>query len=183
MFNLNEKNAIDILKNGGIGVIPTDTVYGLVGSALSKEIVERIYKVKGRDVKKPFVVLISSLNDLKKFGISVQSSLNKYWPGKISIVLPCKNKKFIYLHRGMKSIAFRLPSKKSLVEILKKTGPLVSTSANLSYLKSAENINEAKKYFKNDVDFYLPGGTLKGKPSVLIKFDKNGEVEVLRGKL
>ncbi|MFA6325038.1 MAG: L-threonylcarbamoyladenylate synthase [Candidatus Paceibacterota bacterium] len=184
---MKKEEIIKIFKNGGVGVIPTDTIYGLVGDALSKKAVERIYEIKGRDKKKPFIVLISSIKDLKKFGINIQSQnlniLNKFWPGNVSIVLPCNNKKFEYLHRGIKAVAFRLPSKKFLLEILKKTGPLVSTSANLSYLKSAENITEAKKYFKNNVDFYLSGGTLRGKPSMLIKLNKNEEIDVLRGKL
>ena len=168
-----EKEIIKILKKDGVGVMPTDTLYGLVGSAFSKKAIDRIYKIKGRDKKKPLIILISSLNDLKKFHIkltTVQSrTLNKVWPGKISVVL--------------NNTAFRLPAKKSLIEILKKTGPLVAPSANPEGLKPAESIGQAEKYFSYDVDFYIAGGTLKGEPSTLIKLNNKGEIELLRGIL
>ncbi len=166
---------IRILKSGGVGVMPTDTLYGLVGKASSKKAVERIYKIKGRDPKKPFIILISSINDLKKFRISNYVILHnsiikkKLWPGKVSIVIS--------------GIAFRLPKKKSLIKILKQTGPLVAPSANPQGLRPAENIKQATKYFGDKVDFYLSGGTLKGKPSTLISINKKGEIKVLRGIL
>ena len=177
-------NIIDILKNDGIGVMPTDTIYGIVGSAYSKEAVRKIYKVKNRDKSKPLIVLISSISELNKFGINKDFPiLKEVWPGKVSVILPCVSSKFKYLHRGTKSIAFRFPVKKSLLEIIKATGPLVAPSANPESLKPAENITQAKKYFQNNVDFYLSGEKSKSKSSTLIKINKNGEVEVLRGML
>lgn len=188
LLNLKYKKIIKIIKNGGIGILPTDTLYGVVGDAFSEEVVNKIYQIKGRNEKKPFIVLISSLKDLKKFGIILTNIqvliLKKIWPGKISIILPCSGsniKKLRYLHRGENSIAFRFPKKKKLIEILKKTGPLVAPSANPEGLEPAENILKAKKYFGDKVDFYLSSGTLKSKPSSLIKFNKNGEIEILRG--
>jgi L-threonylcarbamoyladenylate synthase len=175
-MKINWEKAVKILKEGGVGVIPTDTLYGLVGSAFSKKAINRIYKIKKRNKNKKLIVLISTLDDLKKFKVVLSQKqkeiLNKYWPGKVSIIL---NK-----------IAFRLPAcagrpaKKSLVELLKKTGPLVAPSANPEGEKPAENIKEAKNYFGDTVDFYLSGGTLKGQPSKLIKINKKGEIEILR---
>ena len=72
-----EKN-IKIIHNGGIGVFPTDTLYGIVGSAFSKTAVERIYKVKGRHKQKPFIILISSINDIKKFGIVLNKTQKEF---------------------------------------------------------------------------------------------------------
>jgi L-threonylcarbamoyladenylate synthase len=166
---------IKILKNGGIGVMPTDTLYGLVGNVFSKKAVSRIYKIKNRNKKKKLIVLISSINDLKKFKISnnlIRTNrriLKKVWPGRVSVVL--------------NSVAFRLPAQKSLIKILRKTGPLVAPSANPEGLSPAQNIKEAKKYFGDKVDFYLAGGTLQGDPSSLIKINKKGEIVVLRGNI
>lgn len=84
------------------------------------------------------------------------------------MILPCKSTKFQYLHRGTKSLAFRLPKKKPLRELLEKTGPLVAPSANPQGLEPAKNITEAKKYFGDMVDVYVAGGKLEGKPSKLI---------------
>lgn len=176
-MKLGLNNIINIIKNGGVGVMPTDTLYGLVGSAISKKAIERIYEIKGRDKKKPLIILISDISDLKKFGINTQTLLSpslckvleKVWPGKVSVIIS--------------GLAFRLPVKKSLINILKKTGPLVAPSANPTGFKPAKNIKEAKKYFGDRVDFYMPGGTLKSEPSVLIKLNKKGGVKVLRGTI
>ncbi|MEI6581241.1 MAG: Sua5/YciO/YrdC/YwlC family protein, partial [bacterium] len=88
--NLKYKKIIEILKHDGIGVMPTDTIYGLVGSAFSKEAVRRIYKIKKRNKKKKSIVLISSLKDLEKFKIKINKEqakiLKKFWPGKVSII-------------------------------------------------------------------------------------------------
>ena len=188
-----KKDYLKILKNGGVGVISTDTLYGLVGSALNSETVERIYKIKKRKKDKPFIILISEVSDLKKFGVRpdkiTKEILKKYWPGKVSIILPLNPKpqtlypSLRYLHRGKKSLAFRLPDKKSLLKIIKETGPLVAPSANPEGKKPATGIKEAKKYFGNQVDFYKSGGRAARNPSKIVKIEKKGDrgLQVLRG--
>ena len=172
-----------ILKKSGVAVIPTDTIYGIVGSALSKKTVERIYELKGRDDGKPCITLISSYADLKKFGVVLTPSqkkiLSRAWPGPVSVILPCTQKKFEYLHRGTKSLAFRMPKTKKLQDLLKKTGPLIAPSANLQGAQPAETIAEAKAYFGDTIDIYSSGGRKKGKPSTLISLLDN-KVVVLR---
>lgn len=178
-------NIIKILKNDGVGIMPTDTLYGLVGSAFSKKAIDRIYKLKKRDKKKKLIVLISSIDDLKKFKIVLNQEekevLNKFWPHSIKASLGKPEAVSVILN----NTAFRLPAStgrptKKLIEILKKTGPLVAPSANLEGMKPAENTKEAKEYFGNRVDFYLAGGNLKGNPSKLIKINKKREIEILR---
>ena len=170
MLNLKEKEIINILKRGGVGIMPTDTLYGLVCSAFSRKAIKRIYKIKKRNKKKKLIVLISSIKDLENFGVKINKNqakiLKKFWPGKVSIIIG--------------STAFRLPKNKKLIEIIKKTGPLVAPSANPEGLAPAKNIIEAKEYFGNSVDFYLDKGNLKSQPSKLIKIDKNGEIKILR---
>jgi L-threonylcarbamoyladenylate synthase len=174
---------IKIIKKGGIGVFPTDTLYGIVGNPFLKDTVERIYTEKGRSKQKPFIILISSINDIKKFGIILNKKQKEYlatvWPGAVSVILPCKAKKFEYLHRGKDSLAFRLPKKKKVIEFLKKTGPLVAPSANPQGLLPAHTIAEAKDYFGSDVDFYISGGLLDSKPSKIVFLTEKG-VKVLR---
>lgn len=160
-----------ILLKGGVAVLPTDTIYGLHCLTTNKAGVERIYKLKGRDTSKPFIVLISSLDDLRLFGVKLDDKLKAllkdYWPGPNSIILPTPDAdgKFAYLHRGTNSLAFRLPAYKPLNELLHQTGPLVSTSANPSGLSPASDIPTAKGYFGNSVDFYLDVGKLTNPPS------------------
>ncbi len=178
------KKSVDkIIKSGGIGVFPTDTLYGVIGSAFSKQAVERIYQAKGRSKQKPFIILISSLNDLKKFGIKINKKQKEYlsdvWPGATSVILPCKLKKFEYLHRGKNSLAFRLPKKKKIIDFVKMVGPIVAPSANPQNMIPSHTIAEAKDYFGSDMDFYVSGGLLDSKPSKIVFLTEKG-IKILR---
>ncbi len=180
MLSVRTEEIIKILKKGGIGVMPTDTVYGLVGSAFSKKAVRRIYRVRRREKNKPVIVLVSSVEDLKKFGVKVNREhlkiLRTLWlapsrvegAGPVSVILPVKGKKFYYIHRGTETIAFRLPAERRLRNFLKKTGPLVAPSANVAGKPPAANVAQAKKYFGDRVDFYLDGGKKSGSPSSVV---------------
>lgn len=177
------KNIIKTLKKGGVGVLPTDTIYGVVGSVLNKKTIERIYQLKKRDLKKPMVIIISGIRDLKIFDIKVdkkfKKKLKKFWPDKVSIILPCHSEQFTYLHRGLESLAFRAPDLKWLRKILKKTGPLVATSANLEGEPPAETIKQAEEYFGDNVDFYVDIGRIDKQASTLIEI-KDSNVEIKR---
>ncbi|MEK7608418.1 MAG: L-threonylcarbamoyladenylate synthase [Patescibacteria group bacterium] len=172
------------IKEGGVGVFPTDTIYGIVGSAFQKKAVQRIYRLKRRERKKPFIILISSVSEIRRFGIHLSAKKERFlrslWPAKVSVRITCPARKFRYLHRGLSSLVFRLPPKKMLREILKKTGPLVAPSANVSGMPPAKNVWEARRYFGSSVDFYVDGGTIVGKPSTVIGFGVGGAIIVLR---
>lgn len=163
--------------------MPTDTIYGLLGKALNKKTIARIYQVRKRQPNKPLIILIGSQKDLNLFKIkpnkTTREILDHCWPRKISIILSCPLKKFEYLHRGTNSLAFRLPKNKWLQNLLKETGPLVAPSANPEGLPPAKNISEAKKYFKDQVDFYQSGRNYPSKPSTLIEI-KNGKIDIIR---
>lgn len=179
-----------LLKEGAVGVIPTDTIYGICTSAINQKSVERVYKLKKRNLNKPFIILISDINDLKNyFGYNLRKDikpeifnlLKNIWPSKISIILPCPFENLSYLHRGTKALAFRLPKDKFILKILKVSGPLIAPSANLQNHKPAKNIKEAKKYFGNKV-FYLEHPKWKKRKviaSTLIDVT-SGEIKVLR---
>ena len=164
--------------------MPTDTIYGIVGSALLPETVEKIYQLRKRAKDKPFIILISSLRDLNKFNVKLTQKqkdvLEKNLPNSLSVVLPCDSEKFLYLHRGTKSLAFRMPKNEKLVEILQETGPLVAPSTNFEGEKESETIDEAKKYFGDDVAFYMDGGRINSQPSTLIKLENDGSYKILR---
>jgi len=179
----NLTDAKKILLEGKVAVIPTDTIYGLSSQALSETAVEKIYQIKQRKTSKPMIILIADIEDLALFGIEtdekVKKILEKVWPGKVSAILPCSSAKFHYLHRGANTLAFRLPARADLRELIKATGPLISTSANLERSFPASTIEEVKKYFGGQVNIYIDEGRLNSIPSTLIWF-KNGEPVVLR---
>lgn len=170
------------LNEGGVAVIPTDTIYGIVAQAANESAVEKIYKLKQRTPTKPFIILISNLDDIRDFGIQVDETLteqlNHYWPGPVSIILGCKNPHFGYLHRGTQSLAFRFPDNENLRDLIEHTGPLVAPSANPEGLTPAKTIEEAEAYFPEGVDMFLEGPT-NDTPSKIIRISGNN-IEVIR---
>ncbi len=172
---------IEILKSGGVGVIPTDTIYGLACSVFKPEAILRMFAIKGRAENKPPVVIISAISDLEKFGAKLSEEhfdfIKKYWPGKVTIIFEI-SKDFHYLDQGL-GLAVRLPANKKIIEFLKETGPLATTSANSQGQPPAKNILEAKKYFQEAIDFYEAGGELESLPSTLVDL-RGGKIKVLR---
>lgn len=174
---------IEKLRSGGIGVLATDTIYGLVACALNKSAVERVYEVRKRRPDKPCIILIADIGDLEKFGIQINQltnqPINKLWPGPVSIIMPCDNPELSYLHRGTKTLAFRLPAHEKLRELLRETGPLIAPSANPEGMKPAALIEQAKAYFDDQIDFYEDAGPLAGEPSTVVAIE-SGKVRILR---
>ena len=185
MNTLSFDTAIEIMCNGGVGVIPTDTLYGIVANAFSKEAVERVYAVRGRSEHKPCIVLLPNKDALTLFGIALTDKMHtvvkQYWHGAASIVLPCDNEHFAYLHRGTKTLAFRIPDPipADLVSFLEKTGPNIAPSANMQGKPPATTISDAYGYFLDTVDFYVDGGVLTGEPSTIVSVCGN-EVQLVR---
>lgn len=181
--------AAGVLVAGGVGVMPTDTLYGIVGAALRPRAVRRIYRLRRRDLRKPMIILIGSVHDAARFGVRLDRTtakiLKKIWPGKVSVVLPIAPrhaaaiKKFKYLHRGGRTLAFRLPRPARLRALLQKSGPLVAPTANLEGRPPAKTIAAAKKYFGDRVDFYMDSGRRDARPSTLAEI-RNGAMNVLR---
>lgn len=179
------KNIENILQSGGVAVIPTDTIYGMVARAFDKRAVDRVYRVRGRDEKKPCIILVSSFADLNTLGIKINKEQNNFleknWPGKVSVVLPCNLKKFEYLHRGTHTLAVRMVGgrNKHLLNLIKKVGPIIAPSANPQGLPPARNRREARKYFGDNVDSYICYGLRVGSPSTLVDMN-NSEIKILR---
>jgi L-threonylcarbamoyladenylate synthase len=174
MKKVDWKEAGQLLKAGKIGVIPTDTIYGISSLASREDLIEEIYEIKKRDRNKPFIFLIGEISDLERFGIILDAekkkTLKKFWPGRVSLVFSCPGKKFECLHRGSRTLAFRMPEDNNLLSLLKKTGPLVSTSVNIEGEPYAKNISEAEKFFGDRLDFAIDEGNLEGSPSTVIDF-------------
>lgn len=172
------------LRNGAVGVLATDTLYGIVGSAFFPDVVARIFQLKRRNINKPVIVLVSDVEQMKYFGIDlsrdVLRALQTYWPGRYSIVLPTtENARFDYLTRGTGTIAFRMPDRADLFELLDLAGPIVAPSANIEGTPPATTIEEARAYFGDEVDFYADSGRVEGKASAVITFDGD-QVKYLR---
>src|SRR3989338_6697138 len=143
--------AVEVLGNGGVVVVPTDTVYGLAADAGNEEAVKKIFEIKGRAEDKKLPVFVSSFEMLGQNSVltSEPSSdresgwilnfLKKAWPGKITCVLKTK---------GGGTIAVRMPNRELVLSIIEKFGgPITGTSANVAGKPEHTKINELIKEF------------------------------------
>lgn len=174
-----DKAADYLLTARAIGVTPTDTVYGVVARASDQAAVTRLYELKRRE-HKPGTLIAASVDQLVELGFKRRylQAVEKFWPGPVSVVVPCIELE--YLHQGVGSLAVRIPDKAELLQLLAKTGPLLTSSANQPGEPPATTVAEAQAYFGNGVDFYEDGGDLSGaKPSTVIRVVDDA-IEVLR---
>jgi L-threonylcarbamoyladenylate synthase len=174
-------DGIKLDKPGAIGVIPTDTVYGVVARAADKEAVARLYGLKKRD-SKPGTVIAAAIGQLEELGLQHRylKAVEQFWPGAVSVVIPASDPELEYLHRGKMSLAVRVPAGKDMQALLKKTGPLLTSSANKPGQPPAGTVDEARRYFEDSVDFYVDGGDLSDRePSTIIRI-LDDAIEVLR---
>jgi L-threonylcarbamoyladenylate synthase len=175
---------VQTLMGGGVVVMPTDTIYGIVGKAENKETVERIYKVRLRAPEKPCIILIGDLSEIKKFDIEItneqENEILNIGDRPTSFILDCNKEEFSYLHRGTNTLAFRIPKQNDLKLLLRSTGPLVAPSANLEGQMPSKNIQQAKEYFGDKVDLYVDGGEVIATASKIIRLLRDGSVEVIR---
>lgn len=176
-----DNKVIDSIKNGGVGILPTDTVYGVVASVFQPEAIERIYKIKNRPQDKRLIVLIGNRGQLPSLGINPNSkqveTLNEFWPGPVSFEMKSDNT-LPHMHLGNYAFSTRLPAETWLRKLLNETGPIATTSANISGESILNNIDHIKNDLP-DLDFYVEG-SVKDKPSMLGALDENGQIFWIR---
>lgn len=170
-----------ILNAGGVGVIRTDTIYGIVAKASNETAVNRVFSIKRRTPTKPPISLISSTDQLfDEYNQTELDRLNELWPGKNTIILPAQRAPE-WLMRGTNSVSYRLPDNPELLGLIEKTGPLIAPSANPEGEEPAFTIDMAKEYFTDEVDFYVDGGRVEDNtPSRLLRMLADGQMERLR---
>lgn len=164
---LKDSNAIeytaDILKNGGLAVIPTETVYGLAANALDEKAVADIYIAKGRPSDNPLIVHISEFDEIYPLVRFVPESAKKladaFWPGPLTIILPKSNKVPYKTSGGLDTVAVRMPSHPIARAVIKAAGvPLAAPSANISGFPSPSKAVYAYDDMQGRVPVVLDGG-------------------------
>jgi L-threonylcarbamoyladenylate synthase len=189
---------IDYLRQGKVVIYPTDTIYGLGCIATDKKAINKIYKIKKRNKKKPLLILVSSLAMLKRHcyvSRKQEEYLRKVWNnlpqpllGKegsfraVSVILKSRGLLPRNLTGGTDSIAVRLPRNKLLIKIIRQINtPIVSTSLNISGKKNLSNISKIDTYFSRiKPDLAIDVGNLAKKPSKLIDLRDLNNIKVLR---
>ncbi|HEY8992243.1 MAG TPA: L-threonylcarbamoyladenylate synthase [Candidatus Microsaccharimonas sp.] len=166
-------------QKGEIAVIPTDTVYGVVARVADSQAVARLYRLKHREGK-PGTVVAASIDQLVAIGIKYEylKKVEQLWPGAVSVIIPCDQNLF-YVHQGADSLAIRIPDNAGLLELLKETGPLLTSSANQPGEPPATTVSEARAYFGDQVDWYEDGGIVQREPSTVVKIVDDA-IEIVR---
>lgn len=180
-FGLNR--AKDLLAEGKVGIIPTDTVYGLCTNALNREGIKRIYRIKRRDIKKPLVLFVKDKGEIEKYGVvndTARKLIDSFIPGPITIVLKRREGAPKISLRDIDTIGIRIPDEEFVINLLKNLDfPLATTSANLSGEETPKDISSLKKTFSGIVDFIVDGGEKGGTPSTVVSIIGE-DVKILR---
>ena len=146
--------AAKVIRDGGLVVFPTETVYGIAANLLDRSAVDRLCRVKSRPQGKPFTVHISDLKMILDMGCAITDTAEKlmtgFWPGPLTIILKSNN--------GQK-IGFRMPADKIALELIRASGvPVVAPSANLSGRPAPTTVEEAMADLEGKVDMAIDGG-------------------------
>ncbi|HSX43585.1 MAG TPA: L-threonylcarbamoyladenylate synthase [Candidatus Saccharimonadales bacterium] len=176
--SLSDPKLAALLSDGAVGVMPSDTVYGLFARAADEAAVERLYTLKSRD-HKPGTLIAASIDQLVELGIKARylKAVEQFWPGPVSVETPHQ---ITYLNMGTGRQGIRIPDFPELLELLRKVGPLQTTSANMPGEPVSNTIAEARAYFGDAVDFYVDGGDLSGRPPSTIIRMIDDAIEVIR---
>jgi len=168
------KKAIEILKKGGIIIFPTDTAFGIGCRIDDEEAVEKLFKIRKRPSSMATPVLVDSFEMVKVYlkpvSEDARNLMDKYWPGALTIVLPCKTDKVSGLVRGEgKTIGIRVPDNKIIREIIKGVGvPILGPSANFHGEKTPYKLSDLDPNLVDLVDFVISGKTSVGNISTVI---------------
>jgi len=169
------QKAIDVLKNGGVVIFPTDTVYGIGCRLDNEEAVKRVFEIRNRPQEKAVLAVVGSISQTEEYlqpiPDDVRSKLiQKYWPGPLTIILPCKTEKVPSVARaGGNTLAVRQTNHPVLVQLIQEVGvPLVAPSANFAGEKTPTHFNELDPKLCSLVDYVLEGDCGGNKPSTII---------------
>ena len=152
------------LKAGAAAIIPTDTLYGIAIDGNLPQAVKKVYEIKNRDARKPLILFLSKVEELKNFGISPDKKqediLKKFWPGALTAIFPFS------FHQSLSgfshpTIGIRIPDHQLLLQLLQKyPGNLLTTSANRSGLPSHPDPEFLFNEFENEIEWLIEDGIL-----------------------
>ena len=177
------ERAVDALRNGGLIVYPTDTVYGLGCDITQREAVDRIIRLKGRDPKKPMSFICADLTHISRYAAVSNFAykiLKRFLPGPYTFVLPASRDTPKILQPKQRTVGIRIPAHPVPIALVALLGePLLSTSANRSNEQTIAEPGELESRLGHDVDLILECGALPVMPSSVISL-VDDRVEILR---
>lgn len=177
------KEIVEVIKNGGVVIMPTDTIYGIIADATNEKAIQKVYEMKKRNENKPMLMLVNGIKMLNQYVSSINDIENKLidelWPGALTIIFNKKNVSDL-LTGGLDTVGIRYPDNELLINIMNELNvPLLSTSVNVSGDASATCIDNINESILNNVDYVYDVGECKGEASTIVAV-KDSELRVLR---
>ena len=178
------KNQIDIerleiiastIKEGGIIVFPTETVYAIGTNGMDENAIKKLYNIKQRPLDKPISLLVSDFDMIKNITKDITNIemkiMNTFFPGPLTIILKKRNNIPDILSGNSETIGIRMPDNEIAKKIIEYSGvPIAAPSANISGKPSGIEMNTIINDLKNKVDYYIDGGKCKiGQASTIVK--------------
>ena len=178
---------VKILKNGGLVITPTDTVYGIMADATNNDAVKKVYEAKKRSFDKPLIVLVDSIEMLSDYVLEIDDKtkeiIDKYWPGPLTILFK-KNDKLSKYVSNNEYVGIRRPDNKIIQDILKEfKKPVVSTSANISNHEVVSDVSKIPDELLESIDFVLDGGEINNESSTIIKIEDEKIIILREGSI
>jgi L-threonylcarbamoyladenylate synthase len=155
--------AVKVIQEGQVIAFPTDTVYGLAADSSNFKAVDQIFRIKGRPLERPLILMVAEPEDLKKVVVSVPRKawqlIARYWPGPLTLILPRAESTLSIICAGKETIGVRCPDNNISRVLIKRAGvPLATTSANISGQPSAKTAEEVKKQLNGKIPLIINGG-------------------------
>lgn len=173
----------EILHNGGALVLPTETVYGIFAKALDETAVNHVYQLKKRPRDKAMNLNVADYQTILEFSKEQPSYLKDlfeaFLPGPLTIILKANEQVPTWINSGKSTVGFRLPNHPLTAELIKKTGPLIGPSANISGNESGKEYASIMAAFDHEVAGYEDDQAITGQDSTIV--DLSGEkAKILR---
>lgn len=177
--------AVAALEAGGVVVVPTDTVYGLVAKADLSDAVDRIFEIKGRPQAKTLQLLVADAGSLDRFGRpgdEARRLADRYWPGPLTIIVVASDRAPASV-TSEGTVGIRMPDHDTALEVVRRVGPLAATSANRSNEPTPAELAAIRSIFAAGVDVYLDGGRIEGRASTIVDVTQERPILVREGAI
>lgn len=160
------KQPAKIIRNGGIVLFPTETVYGIGTNGLNETAIKKLFKIKQRPLNKPISLLVNSIDMINKIAKDITeieySIIKEFFPGPLTIVLKKKDIVPNILTANGNTVGIRMPSNDIALKLIEYTGfPIATSSANISSQPSGTRLQDIIKDFDGKADYFIDGGPSK----------------------
>ena len=177
------KEAANLLKKGAVLIFPTDTVYGIGTSYKNEPGMEKIFVLKKRPKTKPIAILLDAQKralEMVESSQEIEKEMERVWPGAVTLLLKAKVPLSPLLKNSSSRVGLRIPNHHLTLKLLRASGPLATTSANLSEQTANSKVEMIEKEILEGVDLVIDAGEVSGKESAV--WDFTGEPpKLIRG--